>query len=151
MGTHNNNLLRLVILGCALGSSLSLPVQAAGNGVVVLQRDVQARQADRATGRPDPYPTTVNVNPSQRVLSQTNNELSDGDFASVASGQMVNRVLIPDASGTVRGLGNVPNSLPGMSGGAGPGAAAGSNSISNSVNQSVQRGLAPLQILTGGR
>lgn len=150
MGTHNNNLLRLFIFGCALGASVSLPVMAAGNGVIVLQREVQARQATRATGTPDPYPMTVNANASSRITAQTNNELSDGDFASVASGQTVNRVLIPDASGSVRGLGTVTNGLPGMRGGSGPGAGVG-NSLSGSINQNVQRGLAPLQILTGDR
>lgn len=150
MGNHTNKLLSLFVMGCALGAStLSLPILAAGDGTIIIQRQVQPRSAVRPTGTPDPRPMTVNANQSPRILSQTN-ELSDGDFADVASGASVNRVLMPDASGNIRGMGAVPTSLPGLRGGAGPGAG-GANSISNSVNQNVQRGLAPLQILTGGR
>ncbi|MHC6225486.1 hypothetical protein ACYU03_12050 [Pseudomonas sp. X10] len=136
-------------MGCLSVATLPIPVYAQGNGVVVLTRDVQARQAARKTGTPDPYPTTVNTNPSERVMAQTN-ELSDGDFANVASGSTVNRVIMPDASGNIRGLGTAQTQLPGMAGGSGPGAASGNN-ISNTVNQNVQRGLAPLQILTRGQ
>ena len=152
MGNQNNNLLRLLLMGCALSATFCLPVQAAGNGVIVLQRDVQPRPAVRPTGTPDPHPTTVNANASKRILGQTNNELSDGDFARVASGSsLVTRLLTPDNSGTVRGLGAAQQvRLPGMAGGSGAGSGGG-NSISNQVNQNVQRGMAPLQILTGGR
>lgn len=150
MGNHNNKLLSLFMLGCALSATISLPVLAAGNGTMVIQREVQARPAIRPTGTPDPRPNIVKVDQSARIMSQTN-ELSDGDFASVASGSSVSRVLVPDASGNIRGMGAVPTSLPGLRGGSGPGAGATGNSISNSVNQNVQRGLAPLQILTGGR
>lgn len=147
MGNHTSNLLRLIVIGCALSASLNLPVQAAG-GVVVLTRDVHTRQGTRPN-LPDPNPTTVNTNASNRVLSQTN-ELSDGDFASVSTGSMVNRVLMPSNGGTIRGMDAVPSRLPGLTGGSGAGAASGS-SIGNRVNQSVQRGLAPLQNLGGSR
>jgi len=149
VGNHNNNLLSLLMIGCALSATVSLPVLAAGDGTIILQREVQARSAFRPTGTPDPRPNTVNADPSRRVLNQTN-ELSDGDFASVASGSSVNRVLVPDAAGNVRGMGAIPTSLPGLRGGSGPGAGGG-NSISNSVNSGIQRGLAPLQILSGGK
>ncbi|GGU52075.1 hypothetical protein GCM10009504_06090 [Pseudomonas laurentiana] len=152
MGNHHN-LLRLLLMGCALSTAVCLPVQAAGSGVIVIQRDVQPRPAVRPTGTPDPHPMTVNANESKRVVGQTNNnELSDGDFARVASGSsLVTRLLAPDNSGTVRGIGAAQQvRLPGMGGGSGAGSGGG-NSISNQVNQNVQRGMAPLQILTGGR
>lgn len=150
MGNQNNKLLSLFLVGCALSATFSLPALAAGNGTLVIQREVQPRPAIRPTGTPDPHPNTVKVDQSARIMRQTN-ELSDGDFASVASGSSVSRVLVPDASGNIRGMGAIPTSLPGLRGGSGPGAGASGNSISNTVNQSVQRGLAPLQTLTGGR
>jgi len=45
---HNDKgFTRLLMFGCALSSVLSLPVQAEGNGVIVLQRDVQPRAIGR--------------------------------------------------------------------------------------------------------
>ncbi|QXI40647.1 hypothetical protein [Pseudomonas xantholysinigenes] len=150
MANHNKTLPALLVLGCLAVASLPLPALAGGNnGVVVLTRDVQPRQGDRPTRIPDPNPTTVNTNESARIKAQTN-ELTDGDFASVASGSVVNRMFQPDGSGTLRGMDTVQTRLPGMVGGSGSGAGGG-NGISNSVNQSVQRGLAPLQILTRGQ
>lgn len=152
MGNHNNKLLRLMVIGCALSASLlAAQVQAEGNGVVVLTRDVKTRQAFR-NDHPDPSPTTVNTNPSARIVAQTNNELSDGDFANVASGATINRLLVPDASsGGVRGINAVPSTLPGLGNATGGGGGGAGGSISNSVNSGIQRGLAPLQILTGGK
>lgn len=156
MGTHNKNLLHLMLAGCALGASLvAVQAQAAGNGVVVLTRDVHTRPAVRQD-RPDPSPLTVNINESNRIVTQTNNELSDGDFASVASGSTVNRMLLPDGGG-VRGVNTVPSTLPGMGGGngLGGGAATGGGGagagISNRVGGAIGAGLAPLQMLTGGK
>ncbi len=143
-----------MLAGCALGASLvAAQAQAEGNGVVVLTRDVHTRPAIRDE-RPDPDPLTVNTNASSRILGQTSNELSDGDFASVASGSTVSRVLLPDAGG-VRGVNAVPNSLPGLSGvnglgGGGAGAGAGAG-ISNRVGGAISTGLAPLQMLTGSK
>lgn len=153
MLTHNKRLLHLMLIGCTLGASLiAAQAQAEGNGVIVLTRDVKTRPAIR-TDRPDPDPQTVNTNASARVLGQTN-ELSDGDFAHVASGSTVTRVLLP-ASGGVRGVNAVPTTLPGMgslgaAGGSGGGAGAGAG-ISNRVGSAVSNGLAPLQMLTGGK
>jgi len=143
-----------MLAGCALGASLlAVQAQAEGNGVVVLTRDVHTRAAVRQD-RPDPSPTTVNLNSSDRITGQTSNELSDGDFASVASGLAVNRVLLPDAGG-VRGVNAVPSTLPGMGGanGLGGGAAGGGAGagISNRVGGAIGAGLAPLQMLTGGK
>lgn len=149
MRINTRTLPALLLIGCVSSAALPLPVMAAGNGVIVVNRDVQPRAAIRHTGTPDPYPTTVNTNPSQRVLAQTN-ELSDGDFASVASGSTVNRMLTPDTHGNLRGMNSLQTQLPGAGGGSAAGAAGG-NSISSTVNQNVQRGLAPLQILTRGQ
>lgn len=137
-----------MVIGCALSASfLAQFAHAEGNGVITLSRDVQARQATRLS-HPDPYPSTVNTNASGRIVAQTNNnELSDGDFAGIASGATVNRLLVPDAGGGVRGLNAVPTSLPGVGGGSSTGS--GGGGISNTVNQSVQRGLGALQILGG--
>ncbi|EKT4467572.1 hypothetical protein QEL93_002986 [Pseudomonas putida] len=149
MGTKNKTLPALLVLGCLTAAAFPLPASAEGNGIIVLTRDVQARQAARKTGTPDPYPTTVNTNESARVKAQTN-ELTDGDFARIASGSTVNRLLTTDHSGSLRGLDTVQSRLPGMAGGSGAGAGGG-NTLSNTVNQNVQRGLAPLQILTRGQ
>lgn len=149
MGNQHNTLPALLILGCLAAATLPTPTLAEGNGVIVINRDIQPRQADRRTGTPDPYPVTANTNESARIQAQTS-ELSDGDFANVASGAVVNRIIQPDGSGTLRGMSNATAQLPGMRGGASAGAASGT-SISNTVNQNVQRGMAPLQILTRGQ
>lgn len=154
MGNHKKNLLHLMVIGCALGASLlaSLPARAEGNGVVVLTRDVKTRDAFRKD-RPDPNPLTVNTNESARITAQTSNELSDGDFASVASGAtIVNRLLTPDStSGGSRVVNSVPSSLPGLGNTTGGGGGGATGGIANTVNSGIQRGMAPLQILTGGR
>ena len=154
MGNHKNNLLHLMVIGCALSASFlaSLPAQAEGNGVVVLSRDVKTRNAFR-NDRPDPNPLTVNTNESARIQAQTNNELSDGDFATVASGAtLVNRVMMPDsAGGGSRVVNSVPSNLPGLGNTTGGGGSGATGSISNTVNSGIQRGMAPLQILTGGK
>ncbi|MHA6194810.1 hypothetical protein ACX3YG_10610 [Pseudomonas wadenswilerensis] len=142
-----------MLAGCALGASLlAAQAQAEGNGVIILNRDVNTRPAVRP-GLPNPNPTTVNANASARIEAQTGNELSDGDFARVASGAtIVNRVLAPDASG-VRGMNNnVPGTLPGMNnlGGANGGGGGAGAGISNRVGSAISTGLAPLQMLTGG-
>lgn len=149
MGIKHTTIPALLALAGLLAIPCTLPAFAAGNGVVVLTRDVQPRQADRRTGTPDPYPTTVNTNPSARVQAQTN-ELSDGDFAQVASGTRVSRELLPDNGNNLRGLGGHSSPLPGMASGSSAGASA-TGSLAGTVNQNVQRGLAPLQILTRGQ
>ncbi|MGE7989931.1 hypothetical protein ACQKPE_02560 [Pseudomonas sp. NPDC089554] len=149
MGNQHNTLPALLILSCLGAATLPAPALAEGNGVVIVTRDVQPRQADRRTGTPDPYPISANTNESTRIQAQTN-ELSDGDFANVASGAIVNRIIQTDGSGTLRGMSTATAQLPGMRGGASTGSASGA-SISNTVNQNVQRGMAPLQILTRGQ
>ncbi|MDD2058255.1 hypothetical protein N5D52_04505 [Pseudomonas sp. GD03860] len=145
MGRIDKGIYRLLLLGCALGSSISFTVQAE-NGIVVITRDVQPRNAMRPPLAPDPYPVTVNTNPSAQILRQTN-ELSDGDFASVSSGAGINALITQQTNNLGTSITNqtqLPNLAGGRSGNSG-------NGISNMVNSSVQRGLAPLQILTGGK
>lgn len=133
-----------LLIGCAAGAVLSLPAQAQGNGVIVLDRDVQPHHFGRDGGK-DPYPTTVNANPSERV----NNELSDGDFASVASGTAFRGNANPTMGG-MQGLNVVtnPNGMPGMSAGHQGGSG---GAISSTVNRAMSSGLAPLSRLAGGQ
>ncbi|MFZ5934065.1 hypothetical protein BGP84_12230 [Pseudomonas putida] len=143
MGKLDRGVLCLLLVGCALGSAL--PAQA-DNGIIVITRDVQPRMAIRAPLAPDPYPTTANANPSAQVLRQTN-ELSDGDFASITSGTGISSLITQQTDNLGGQIGN-QTQLSNQAAGRGTGSG---NGISNMVNSSVQRGLAPLQILTGGK
>ncbi|MFJ4384841.1 hypothetical protein ACIP02_10875 [Pseudomonas sp. NPDC089408] len=144
MRKTDKRLYHVLLLGCVLGT-LSLTAQA-DNGIIIITRDVQVRNATIPPLRPDPNPTTVNANPSAQVLKQTS-ELSDGDFASISSGAGISNMITQQTNNLGGNLVN-QNQLPNLSGGRGTGGAG--NGISNMVNSSVQRGLAPLQILTGG-
>ena len=143
MGTIEKGTTRLLMLGCALSSVLSLPVQAAGNGEIVLQRDVQPRAIGRQPFAKDPYPTTVNANPSDRVVQVTNTELNDGDFAGISSGaSIINRNTVPNAnSGAGINVVTNPNGLPGMQAGHGGGSG---NAISGTITNAISAGLSPL-------
>lgn len=144
MGTFDKGIYRLLLIGCAMGA-LSLPVRAE-NGIIIITRDVQPRSAIRAPLAPDPYPVTANANPSANILKQTN-ELSDGDFANISSGSGISSLITQQTNnlgGSISNQSQLPNIAAGRSTGSG-------NGISNMVNSSVQRGLAPLQILTGGQ
>lgn len=144
MRKTDKRLYQLLLMGCVLGS-LSLTAQA-DNGIIVITRDVQTRNAVVPPLRPDPNPTTVNANPSAHILKQTN-ELSDGDFANISSGAGIS-TLITQQTNNLGGNLNNQTQLPNLAGGRGTGSG---NGISNMVNSSVPRGLAPLQILTGGK
>jgi hypothetical protein len=139
----------LLLIGSAASTLISFNVQAEGNGVIVLNRDVQPIPIGRSGGK-DPYPTTVNANASGRINQAMNStELNDGDFASVASGSSI-RGGMSTATGSLPGT-NVltnPNGLPGMSVGHGGG---GGSSISNTVNRAMGAGLAPLTRMAGGQ
>ncbi|EJT84164.1 hypothetical protein [Pseudomonas asiatica] len=144
MRKTDKRLYHLLLMGYVL-ASLSLTAQA-DNGIIVITRDVQTRNAMVPPLRPDPNPTTVNANPSAHILKQTN-ELSDGDFANISSGAGIS-TLITQQTNNLGGNLNNQSQLPNLAGGRGTGSG---NGISNMVNSSVQRGLAPLQILTGGK
>lgn len=145
MGKYNKGIYRLLLVGCVVGSSFSLPVEAE-NGIIVITREVQPRNAMRPPLIPDPNPTTVNANPSAHILRHTN-ELSDGDFADITSGAGISN-LITQQTNNLGGNLNHQSQLPNIAGGRGTGSG---NGISNMVNSSIQKGLAPLQILTGGQ
>ncbi|WP_434650951.1 hypothetical protein [Pseudomonas sp. D1-2] len=148
MGTINTSLTCLLLFGCATAATLSLPAQAEGNGVIVLDRDVQPVHIGRNGGK-DPYPTTVNANPSDRINQATaSTELSDGEFAGIASGSTIRNTVNPNTG--VQGLNVVtnPNGLPGMSAGHGGGSG---GAISGTINRSLSSGLAPLGRLAGGQ
>ncbi len=123
---------------------------AAGDGTIVIQREVQPRVAFRPTMVPDPNPVTVNPNISPQVKSMLDStELSDGDFARITTGNRMTRMPVPD--GTLHGLNNAGSNssaqgVPGLAAGHSGG---GGNSIANQVNRSLQQGLAPLRVLTG--
>ena len=143
MEHYDKGFTRLLMFGCALSSVLSLPVQAEGNGVIVLERDVQPRAIGRQPLAKDPYPTTVNANPSARIVQTTGTELSDGDFAGVNSGYRAihqNVVPNPNSGAGINVLTN-PNGLPGMSAGHGGGSG---NAISGTITRSINIGLSPL-------
>jgi hypothetical protein len=102
--------------------------------------------ATRAPMMPDPSPTTANANPSKQIISQTN-ELSDGDFAGVASGAGISRLVTQNTNnlgGNISNQSQLSNLPAGRSGNAGGG-------IANMVNSSVQQGLGALKVITGDR
>ncbi|MBB4864043.1 hypothetical protein HNP46_002907 [Pseudomonas nitritireducens] len=150
MGNIDSRIVGLfVTLTCAVASVPLCSTASAGDGTIVLQRQVQPRVATRPTDIPDPNPITVNPNISEQIVRQTGNaELSDSDFAGVTSGSSLERHIMP--GGQLVGMDNGANqSLNGSSMGAG--AAGGGAGISNSVNRTVQQGLSPLRMLTGDR
>lgn len=145
MGKFDNSIFSLLLIGCALSSSVCLPVQA-DNGIIIIKRDVQPRMATRAPVIPDPSPTTANANPSKQVLRQTN-ELSDGDFASVASGASISRLVNQNTNnlgGNISNQTQLSNLPAGRSGNSGTG-------IANMVNSNIQQGLGALKVVTGDR
>lgn len=149
MGNFNKSLTCLLLIGSAASALISVSACAEGNGVIVLNRDVQPIPIGRNGGK-DPYPTTVNANPSARInqtLSST--ELTDGDFASVASGSSI-RGNMTTPSSNLPGMNTLTNQngLPGMRTGSGGGSGA---SISNTVNRAMSTGLAPLTRMAGGQ
>lgn len=126
----------LLLISCVLSTGVSLPVLAAGDGEIVIQRTVQAHMAGRSQGV-DPNPVSVNV--STHILRATG-ELGDTDFASISSGSSITRAILPD--GNLPGLSNNGGGI-----GLGTGGAAGHGSgggLSNQINGSISRGMAPL-------
>ncbi|WP_460928362.1 hypothetical protein [Pseudomonas sp. MC6] len=150
MGNIQKGLTCLLLIGSAASTLLSFNVHAEGNGVIVLNRDVQPIPIGRNGGK-DPYPTTVNANPSARINSTMNStELSDGDFAGVASGSAFRTVNNVQVGSNLPGLNTVtnPNGMPGMSAGHGGGSG---GAISGTINRAMSSGLAPLTRMAGGQ
>ncbi|MBK5418517.1 hypothetical protein [Pseudomonas sp. TH31] len=152
MGTFNKGLTNVLLIGCAVSALTSLPVMADGNGVIVIQRQVQPIPIGRNGGK-DPYPTTVSANPSANVVRATHDgELSDSDFAGIASGSSISSMInfngaSPQGLNVVSGSNSIPG-VGGGSGGSGNTAGAGA-SISGTINRSMSTGLAPLTNLGG--
>jgi hypothetical protein len=145
VGKFDKRIYGLLVIGCALAISASLPAHA-DNGIITIKRDVQTRNAVVPPLIPDPNPTTVNANPSQQILKQTN-ELSDGDFANVASGASISRMVTQNTNNLGANMSNqtqLSNQPAGRSGNSGGG-------IANMVNSSMTKGLGTLNIITGGR
>lgn len=146
MDIHTPGSLSLLLISCALTASVSTPVLAAGDGVIVIERQVQPYAIGRSRGT-DPYPTTANANPSAQVMRATNNELSDNDIAGISTGASITRSIMPN--GDITGLNTIGNGN-----GLGAGAAAGlggggASGISGTVNSAVSRGLVPVNNLGG--
>jgi hypothetical protein len=140
--THNPGSLSLLLISCVLSTGVSLPVLAAGDGVIVIQRQVQPYAIGRTRGT-DPNPSTVNANQSAVISRAANSELSDNDFSSVSSGVSITRNIMPN--GDLAGLTNT-NSI-GL--GAGSAAGHGGSGIAGTVNGAVSRGLAPVSNIGG--
>lgn len=149
MVTHTRGSFSLLLISCVLSTSASLPVLAAGEGVIVLDRAVRGHAYGRTAGS-DPSPTTVNVNPSAQIYSALNTELSDNDIAVISSGASITRSVLP--SGNFTGLDNNGGGI-----GLGAGGAAshsGSSSLSGTISGAVSSGLEPLKSIgsmVGGR
>ncbi|KAA0942542.1 MULTISPECIES: hypothetical protein [unclassified Pseudomonas] len=142
MVTLNSGSMSLLLISCVLSTSVSLPALA-GDGVIVIGRNVQGHMAGRSSFAPDPYPTTVNVNPAAQVLRATSGELSDNDIAGVSSGSTITRAILPN--GNLPGLSTSHGTSSSTLGaGAAAGHGGGGSSISGQINGSIQRGMAPL-------
>lgn len=144
MDTRHPGSLSLLLISCAISASVSLPVLAGGDGVIVIERRVQHYFIGRPRGV-DPYPNTVNANPSAQIHRAMNTELSDNDIAGISSGSGITRSIMPN--GDITGLNalGTQNSL-GAPGAAGHG---GGGGIAGTVNGAVSRGLEPLNNLGG--
>lgn len=151
MGSHSRIVGVTVALTCCAAMLPIQPAFAGGDGTIVIQRTVQPRIATRPTMVPDANPITVNPNISPQVsATMATTELDDGEFAQITTGSSLTQQILP--GGNLPGMNNTAGnmqSMPGVSGGSLPGASG--SSISNQVNGAVKQGLAPLQILTGGR
>lgn len=140
MVTHTSGLLSLLLISCVLGASVSAPVLAAGDGVIVTGRDVQGHMYGRPSFGKDPYPTTANANPSREIISATG-ELSDMDIGSISSGSSITRVVLP--GGNIPGLNNTQGSVSTLGSGTAVSHGAGA-AIGGQISDSIQRGMAPL-------
>lgn len=145
MDTHNKGSLSLLLISCALSASVSVPVLAAGDGVIVVERQVQPYAIGRSRGQ-DPDPNTVNANPSAQVNRAMNHELSDNDIAGISSGSSITRSIMPN--GDITGLNSLggANNL-GAAGAAGHGSSG--SGIAGTVNGAISSGLAPLNNISG--
>lgn len=116
----------------------------AGDGEVIISREVQPRIATTAPLVADPNPRVVNPGGHAGAMS---NELADHDFAGVSSGMaMPQRFLNGSVSTQLHNP--THQGIPSL--GASHAGGARASGVSDQVNRSVQQGLRPLQTL-GGR
>lgn len=132
----------LVFFNCCIGA-LACVLQAsaqAGEGDVIITREVQPRVATRTALVPDTNP--LSVNPGRSVIEATA-ELADGDFANVSSGLALPQQLLGNSLGHQVQT-PLQHSMPGLGASHGGG---GGSGVAAQVNRSVQQGLRPLQML----
>ena len=147
MVTHTQGSLSLLLISCVLSTSVSLPVLAEGNGVIVIDRAVRGHMYGSTAGS-DPNPSTANANPVAQIYRATS-ELNDNDIAGISSGTSITRTVLPG--------GNLPgfvNNGSGIGLGAGSAASHSGGGVSGTVNSAVSSGLAPLNnigTMVGGR
>ncbi|TFY90954.1 hypothetical protein DYL61_19890 [Pseudomonas nabeulensis] len=151
MVTHTQGSLSLLLISCVLSTSASLPVLAAGDGVIIIQRPVQGHMYGRTAGT-DPNPTTANANPTIQILRATNNvELNDSDIAGISSGASITRTILP--GGNLPGFSNNGSGV-GLGAGAAASHSGSGGGIAGTINSAVSSGLAPLNnigSMVGGR
>ncbi|WP_339489096.1 hypothetical protein [Pseudomonas sp. EL_65y_Pfl2_R95] len=159
-GSLSSSLLALSLV--MLSSVCPTPVLAQ-DGIIVLGRQVQPRLATHPTDIPDPNPTVVNTNISRQVVGAVNGslsgahmggELADSDFANITTGSGINSMVMPN--GSLPGFNALGTDQANHQGATNTGSAghAGGNAgsgLGSTINSTVQRGLAPLNMLTGGQ
>lgn len=150
--------LLLVVGLCTVFSLQSFTTAQADDGVIVLQRTVQPRVATRPTMTPDPKPITVDTNIAPQVNSNLSgslgsSEVGDAEFASVTSGSGINAMILPGGNlpAMTTTQGNLNNTVGNVNAGHSPGSGGAGSGLSNQINGTIGRGLAPLQMLGGGR
>ena len=150
MAIHTSGSLSLLLISCVLSTSVSLPVLAAGDGTIVIDRAVRGHMWGRTAGS-DPNPTTAQTNPAVQIQRAASFELNDHDIAAVSSGAAITRNILP--GGQLPGFDNNGAGI-GLGTGAAAGHGGGGSSIAGTVNSAVSSGLAPLNnigSLVGGR
>lgn len=159
-GSFQSSLLAVALV--MLSSVCATPVLAQ-DGIIVLGRQVQPRLATHPTDIPDPNPTVVNTNISRQVVTTVNGtlnntqmggELGDADFANITTGSSINSMILPN--GNLAGFNALGTDQANHQGATNTGSAghSGGNAgsgLGSTINSTVQRGLAPLNMLTGGQ
>ncbi|WP_339513530.1 hypothetical protein [Pseudomonas sp. RL_15y_Pfl2_60] len=155
----------LLAITLVMLSSVYVAPTFAQDGIIVLGRQVQPRLATHPTDIPDPNPTVVNTNISRQVVTTVNGsmnntqmgmggELADSDFANITTGSSINSMVMPN--GSLPGFNALGTDQANHQGATNTGSAghSGGNAgsgLGNTINSTVQRGLAPLNMLTGGQ
>ncbi|MCU1718560.1 hypothetical protein [Pseudomonas sp. 5P_3.1_Bac2] len=143
---------KALIWAVLIALSAPLTQVTAEPGDIIISREVQPRTATRAPMVPDPNPLVSN--PGAITHRVTTGELSDADFAAVATGAALSNT----SAGSVLGGASTstepmqPQHMPGVASDhrAGNGGSSGASSnLSGQLNNRIQQGLRPLQQLGG--